>query len=144
MLDWAEDESVLLGDIFQGKRYGALDKRSGDEGPKAKNCLSELQVAMVKEFTELPGRSKAIAIHAPPIGPWDNWYDHELRPAGKSSTSLGADTRSTREKPRTAKRQRDIRCLRWRPQKAWSPVQSAEWTRATIRSRRIGRGSSSG
>jgi len=88
MLDWAEDESVLLGDIYQGKRYGALDKRSGDEGPKAKNCLSELQVAMVKEFTELPGRAKIIGIHAPPIGPWDNWYDHELR-AGWKEFDIG-------------------------------------------------------
>jgi hypothetical protein len=79
MLDWAEDESVFLGDIFQGKRYGSLDKRSGDEGPKAKNCLTDLQVALTTRFTSMPGKAKIIAIHAPPIGPWDNWYDAALR-----------------------------------------------------------------
>ena len=78
MLDWAEDESVFLGDIFQGKRYGSLDKRSGDEGPKAKNCLTDLQVALTTAFTGAPGKAKIIGMHAPPIAPWYDWHDDEL------------------------------------------------------------------
>lgn len=78
MLDWAEDESVFLGDIYQGKRYGSFDKHSGDEGPKARNALTDLQMALVREFAEAPGVAKVIGIHAPPIGPWDDWNDQEL------------------------------------------------------------------
>lgn len=78
MLDWAEDENLFFGSIYQGKRYGSLDKSSGDEGPTARNSLSDLQVALVQQFTEAPGVAKIICIHAPPIGPWDNWDDGEL------------------------------------------------------------------
>lgn len=76
MLDWAEDENVVFGDIFQGKRFAGL---SGDEGPTARNCLSDLQMHLVNEFAGLRGTSKVIGIHAPPISPWDDWTDEELR-----------------------------------------------------------------
>jgi hypothetical protein len=76
MLDWAEDENVVFGDIFQGKRFASL---SGDEGPTARNCLSDLQMHLVKEFADLRGASKVIGIHAPPVSPWDDWPDDELR-----------------------------------------------------------------
>ena len=76
MLDWAEDENVVFGDIFQGKRFASL---SGDEGPTARNCLSDLQMFLVKQFAEGPGAAKLIGIHAPPVSPWDDWPDDELR-----------------------------------------------------------------
>lgn len=76
MLDWGEDENVVFGDIFQGKRFASL---SGDEGPTARNCLSDLQMYLVKQFAEGPGTAKLIGIHAPPISPWDDWPDDELR-----------------------------------------------------------------
>jgi hypothetical protein len=76
MIDWAEDENVVFGDIFQGKRFASL---SGDEGPTARNCLSKLQMSLVKQFAEGPGTAKLIGIHAPPISPWDDWPDDELR-----------------------------------------------------------------
>jgi hypothetical protein len=76
MIDWAEDENVVFGDIFQGKRFASL---SGDEGPTARNCLSDLQMFLVKQFAEGPSSAKVIGIHAPPISPWDDWPDNELR-----------------------------------------------------------------
>jgi predicted MPP superfamily phosphohydrolase len=76
MIDWAEDENVVFGDIFQGKRFSSL---SGDEGPTARNCLSNLQWHLVKLFAEGPGPGKVIGIHAPPVSPWDDWPDDELR-----------------------------------------------------------------
>ena len=76
MLDWAEDENVVFGDIFQGKRFASL---SGGEGPTARNSLSDLQMHLVNEFAGLRGASKVIGIHAPPISPWDDWPDDELR-----------------------------------------------------------------
>lgn len=88
MLDWAEDENLFFGSIYQGKRYGGLDKSSGDEGPTARNSLSDLQVALVRQFTESRGVAKIIGIHAPPIGPWSNWDDAELL-AGWKSFDLG-------------------------------------------------------
>jgi hypothetical protein len=78
MLDWAEDENVFFGAIYQGKRYLSLDKSAADEGPNARNCLTDLQVELVKQFTDMPGAAKIIGIHAPPITPWDNWDDREL------------------------------------------------------------------
>jgi predicted MPP superfamily phosphohydrolase len=88
MLDWAENENLFFGSIFQGKRFGSLDRSSGDEGPTARDCLSDLQVALVKQFTEAPGVAKIIGIHAPPIGPWHDWDDAELA-RGWKSLNLG-------------------------------------------------------
>jgi hypothetical protein len=78
MLDWGEDETVIFGRIYQGKRYTSLDKGTADEGPTARNCLSDLQKTVVERFTSVPGRAKLIGIHAPPLGPWDDWTDDEL------------------------------------------------------------------
>jgi len=86
MLDWAEDENVIFGDIFQGQRYASF---SSDEGPKARNSLTDLQVALVKEFADAPGMAKIIGIHAPPISPWDDWKDDELRAGWKPFNPKG-------------------------------------------------------
>ncbi len=116
MLDWAEDENVFFGDIFQGKRYGSLDKSSGDEGPTARNCLTDLQVALVKQFTEAPGVAKIIGIHAPPIGPWDNWDDAELS-GGWKSFDIGG-----RGYPHYSLKTRDGRTLKGHPLFAIRPA----------------------
>ena len=97
MLDWAEAENVFFGDIIDGKRYGSLDKHSGDEGPVARNCLSKLQKRLVVEFTEKSssgpiervGLARIIGIHAPPISPWDDWYDDELARGWKTPNPPG-------------------------------------------------------
>jgi len=97
MLDWAEAENVFFGDIVDGKRYGSLDAGSGDEGPIARNCLSKLQKRLVEEFTEKSssgplervGLARIIGIHAPPISPWDDWYDDELARGWKTPNPPG-------------------------------------------------------
>jgi len=101
MLDWAEAENVFLGDIIDGKRYGSLDEQSGDEGPVAGNCLSALQKKLVEQFTEKSpsgpiekvGLARIIGIHAPPISPWDDWYDHELARGWKTPNPPGKRNR---------------------------------------------------
>jgi hypothetical protein len=81
MVDWAEDENVVFDVISQGKRWTPVTPKgfedATDEGPKAKNCLSELQQTLVKSFAEAKGPAKIIGIHAPPIAPWDDWTDRE-------------------------------------------------------------------
>ncbi|MEP6689607.1 MAG: S8 family serine peptidase [Gemmatimonadaceae bacterium] len=81
MLDWAEDEDVLFDIVRHGKSrpYG-LDEveEATDPGPKAGSCLSELQMSLVNNFLELPGKAKIIGIHAPPICPYDDWTEHEV------------------------------------------------------------------
>jgi predicted MPP superfamily phosphohydrolase len=84
MLDWVEDENVFFGSIYQGKRYASVGGSSAAEGPVARNSLSDLQVDLVKQFTEMPGAAKIIGIHAPPIGPWSSWNDQELATGWKS------------------------------------------------------------
>jgi len=76
MLDWAQKENVVFYNSQNGQQYGfAL---SPDEGPKASNCLTSNQKELVERFTATPGAAKIIGIHAPPIGPWPDWYDNEL------------------------------------------------------------------
>lgn len=109
MLDWAEDENVIFGDIFQGKRYASLDKSTAAEGPTARNCLTDLQVELVKQFTAVPGAAKIIGIHAPPIGPWDNWDDAELS-LGWKSFDLGG-----RGYPHYSRRTQDGQTMKGHP-----------------------------
>jgi hypothetical protein len=83
MLDWAEDENVFFEETVQGKQYGInvpwlFAGNPGADGPKARNCLTDLQWWLVSQFTEAPGTAKVIGIHAPPIGPWSDWSDQEL------------------------------------------------------------------
>ena len=131
MLDWAEDESVFLGDIYQGKRYGSFEKGSGDEGPKAKNALTPLQMALVREFSEAPGVAKVIGIHAPRIGPWDDWSDAELASSWRNFKYLdgrGYPHYNARHVGWTS-RDRGIRCSRSSRGRGWSPMRSRAWTR---------------
>jgi len=116
MLDWAEDENLFFGAIYQGKRYGSLDKNSGDEGPTARNSLSDLQVELVKQFTDMRGAAKIIGIHAPPISPWDNWDDAELA-AGWKSFDLGG-----RGYPHYSRTTRDGRTMKGHPLFALRPA----------------------
>jgi hypothetical protein len=83
MLDWAEDETVMFPEVTHGRRHGLNLKwlvagKPGSEGPKARNCLTDLQWWFVKRFVEESGRAKIIGIHAPPIGPWADWSDDEM------------------------------------------------------------------
>jgi hypothetical protein len=116
MLDWAEDENLFFGSIYQGKRYAALDKSTADEGPTARNSLSDLQVELVKQFTEMPGAAKIIGVHAPPISPWDNWDDRELA-AGWRDFDYGG-----RGYPHYARTTRDGRTTKGHPLFAIRPA----------------------
>jgi subtilisin family serine protease/peptidoglycan hydrolase-like protein with peptidoglycan-binding domain/3',5'-cyclic AMP phosphodiesterase CpdA len=106
MLDWAEDENVMFPEITHGRRHGInaawlFGGEPGGEGPKARNCLTDLQRKLVEQFIQQPGPAKIIGIHAPPIGPWDDWSDEELRSGRKTYAedetprgSLGFATRT--------------------------------------------------
>ena len=81
MLDWAEDENVLFPIVARGENWPYMVWQAGtasDPGPKARNCLTRLQQSFVKDFTGVPGAAKVIGIHAPPIGPYPDWYDGDL------------------------------------------------------------------
>jgi len=90
MLDWAEEENVFFPIINRGRGgFLKFNSQAADEGPKAKNSLTSIQVKLVKVFLEEAPGTKIIGIHAPPIGPWDNWYDDELRSSWKESDLKG-------------------------------------------------------
>jgi hypothetical protein len=81
MLDWAEEENVLFPIVSGGKPYPYMVWQAGeaaDPGPKARNCLTSLQQDLVSSFITLPGRSKIIGVHAPPIGPYPDWTDRDM------------------------------------------------------------------
>jgi V8-like Glu-specific endopeptidase len=81
MLDWAEKENVLFPILSRGKSYPYMLWQAGaaaDPGPKAKSCLTPLQQDLVSGFLMLPGRSKLIGVHAPPIGPYPDWTDKDM------------------------------------------------------------------
>jgi hypothetical protein len=81
MLDWAEHENVLFPILSRGKSYPYMIWQAGeaaDPGPKAKSCLTTLQQDLVSGFLKLPGRSKVIGVHAPPIGPYPDWTDNDM------------------------------------------------------------------
>jgi hypothetical protein len=54
---------------------GGDSLRSGTQG---ENCLTPIQQHLVSEFVSTPGKAKIICVHAPPIGPYPNWYDTDL------------------------------------------------------------------
>ena len=74
MLDWEKDENVVFD--TSSKRYRYAWGFSTDE-VEAKSSLTDLQMKLVMKFAEAPGNSKIIGVHAPPIGPWADWYDDE-------------------------------------------------------------------
>ena len=80
-LDWAEKEDVLFPIVVRGKDYPYLVWQAGeaaDPGPKAQSCLTALQQDLVEGLRRWPGRSKLIAVHAPPIGPYPDWTDRDM------------------------------------------------------------------
>ena len=83
MLDWGENEEVFNTD----------EPRSWEGfGQRAANSLSPLQEWHVSSFVRSPGRAKLIGIHAPPLGPFPNWNDAELR-EGEKTYKRGQDSR---------------------------------------------------
>jgi 3',5'-cyclic AMP phosphodiesterase CpdA len=87
MLDWAEDEDVLFPLFDRGtrERYSVFaPEEATGPGPKAGNCLTDLQKRLVGDFLEGPSLAKIIGIHAPPIGPYGDWFDDDLLNGRKS------------------------------------------------------------
>ena len=81
MLDWAEDENVLFPIVERGESWPYMVWQAGtasDPGPKAMNCLTGLQKRLVEDFAAGPGVAKIVGIHAPPIGPYPDWFDGDL------------------------------------------------------------------
>jgi hypothetical protein len=81
ILDWAEDEDVLFPVSVRGKSWPYMvwqAEQASDPGPKARNCLTALQQWLTRDFLARPGSAKVIGIHAPPIGPYPDWYDADL------------------------------------------------------------------
>ncbi len=69
MLDWGQNEEVMNFD----------EPRTFMEfGQRAAKSLTPLQKWHVEQFVNLPGRSKVIGMHAPPIGPYPRWSDSDL------------------------------------------------------------------
>jgi hypothetical protein len=85
MLDWGKDENVLFPIAERGGNWPYLwqAEKAAYPGPKAKRCLSDRQWAFVNEFVDSPGQAKIIGIHAPPIGPYPDWSDSDLRSGRK-------------------------------------------------------------
>ena len=81
MLDWAEDENVLFPIVSRGENWPYMlwqADTASDPGPKARNCLTRLQQSFVKDFVDIGSAAKIIGIHAPPLGPYPDWYDGDL------------------------------------------------------------------
>jgi hypothetical protein len=83
MLDWARDEELINPD----------DPRTFMRfGQRAASSLTQLQQWHVDEFVALKGRAKIIGIHAPPLGPFQDWWDSDLK-AGIKKYARGQDSR---------------------------------------------------
>ena len=95
MLDWAKDEDVLFPIIVKGQEWPymlwQLDS-AADPGPKAKRSLTSIQQKLVQTLLETPGRSKVIGVHAPPIGPYPDWKEHDML-RGRKTYERTADAR---------------------------------------------------
>jgi hypothetical protein len=81
MLDWAEDEDVLFPVVSRGQEFPYMlwqARTAAAPGPKANRSLTPLQKTLVEEFVGVRGLAKVIGIHAPPIGPYPDWYDTDL------------------------------------------------------------------
>ena len=86
MLDWAKDELVLFPQVRNGERSGYNPLSPGDAAgtPKPRNSPTPLQQKLVAEFLGGPSRSKVIGVHAPPIGPYADWYRADLAAGRKT------------------------------------------------------------
>jgi hypothetical protein len=81
MLDWAELENVLFPIIEKGRSRPYMvwqASEAADPGPKAKSSVTPLQQNLVTGFLKMPGHSKVIGVHAPPIGPYPDWSDKDM------------------------------------------------------------------
>jgi Calcineurin-like phosphoesterase len=83
MLDWGRGEE--LANFDEPRTFMGF-------GQRAANILSAVQKWQVSEFTRAPGRAKVIGLHAPPIGPYPNWFDEDLF-AGSKTYKPGEDAR---------------------------------------------------
>jgi len=80
MLDWARTEDVLFDDVTRGEKWGydPFDPGSAAGTPRPSSSLSDLQQRLIADFTAGPSRAKVIGVHAPPIGPYSDWYNVDL------------------------------------------------------------------
>lgn len=81
MLDWAEDEDLLFDVVRNGRAFPYLFwqfKTAASGGPRTRRALTRLQQRLVKLFVEADGKAKVLGVHAPPIGPYSDWSDHDL------------------------------------------------------------------
>jgi hypothetical protein len=105
MLDWAKDEDLFFPLIQDGKEWPFMPwqvQASSMPGPKARNSLTVLQKRLVDYFVGSPGKVKIIGIHAPPIGPYTDWYDYPDLYNGRKfyaagETAMGAKLYATRK-----------------------------------------------
>jgi outer membrane protein OmpA-like peptidoglycan-associated protein len=70
MIDWGQKEMVENEDA---------PYEPTSAGPQAKNCLTPLQKWHVEQFLTRSGRAKIIGMHAPPLGPYPQWTDSDLK-----------------------------------------------------------------
>lgn len=69
MLDWGKHEEIY--NFESAQDWMEFSQR-------AKNCLIPLQEWHVTQFARSSGAAKVIGIHAPPLGPSDQWSDSDL------------------------------------------------------------------
>jgi hypothetical protein len=83
MLDWRKDEEIY--NFESAQDWMEFSQR-------AKNCLSPLQEWHVTQFARSSGAARVIGIHAPPLGPSDQWSDSDLS-EGTKVFKRGEDSR---------------------------------------------------
>ena len=83
MLDWGKGEE--LANFDEPRTFMGF-------GQRASNILSSVQKWQVAEFTKVPGRAKVIGLHAPPLGPYPNWFDEDVL-TGTKTYKPGEDAR---------------------------------------------------
>jgi hypothetical protein len=146
MLDWAEAEDVLFDIVENGRARPYLPhevERASDAGPKAGDCLTDVQQKLVTLFVARPGTAKVVGIHAPPIGPYSDWYDSDLYAGRKTFSKTGAPRKHPERGPDIESRLPDGQKKRWnghpffavKPPKAFdgmvadygSPVCARDW-----------------
>lgn len=146
MLDWAEAEDVLFDIVENGRarRYGLTEvERAADPGPRAGDCFTDVQQKLVTLFVARPGAAKVVGIHAPPIGPYSDWYDSDLRDGRKTFVATGPPRTHPERGPDIESRLADGSKKRWnghpffaiKPPKAFdgmvadygAPVRARDW-----------------
>jgi hypothetical protein len=83
MLDWAKDEELTNPD--DPRTFMRFAQR-------AASALTSLQRWHVDEFVNSKGRAKVIGLHAPPLGPFPDWFESDLK-RGVKKYARGADSR---------------------------------------------------